>query len=357
MSSSAERLVWAITTALALLCAPARPAAAADGPYPGIGRTATAAELAAWDIDVRPDLKGLPPGQGSVAQGQQLWEAQCASCHGVFGESNSVFNPLVGGTTAADVARGRVARLTDTGYPGRTTLMKLSSVSTLWDYIRRAMPWAQPKSLGNDEVYALTAYLLNLGGVLPDDFVLSQANLAEVQRRLPNRDGMRRDHALWPGRGLGGTPRPDVQGRDCRRDCGPVPTITSALPEHARNQHGNLAEQQRGFGAQVGVDTRPAASASAAPAAGGPPGREAAWALAQKHACTACHALEQRGVGPGFREIAGRHGSRGDAEAYLAARIRSGGQGNWGAMPMPPQSLPEADMLALARWLAGGAKP
>ena len=68
--------------------------------------------------------------------------------------------------------------------------MKVSSVSTLWDYINRAMPWNAPKSLSTEEVYAVTAYLLNLGGVLPDNFVLSDRNIAEVQQRLPNRNGM-----------------------------------------------------------------------------------------------------------------------------------------------------------------------
>ena len=101
--------------------------------YPGIGRAATPGELAAWDIDVRPDFKGLPKGAGSVAKGQEVWEGQCASCHGVFGESNEVFNPIIGGTTKDDIASGHVARLTDRSYPSRTTLMKLSTVSTLWD--------------------------------------------------------------------------------------------------------------------------------------------------------------------------------------------------------------------------------
>jgi S-disulfanyl-L-cysteine oxidoreductase SoxD len=67
--------------------------------FPGIGRPATADEIKAWDINVRPDFKGLPPGSGSVAQGQQVWDAKCAQCHGTFGESNEVFQPLVGGTT------------------------------------------------------------------------------------------------------------------------------------------------------------------------------------------------------------------------------------------------------------------
>ena len=125
---------------------------------PGLGRPATAKEIAAWDIDVRPDFKGLPRGSGTVAQGQDVWESKCASCHGIFGESNEIYSPLVGGTTAADVKTGRVARLTDPGYPGRTTLMKVPTVSTLWDYINRAMPWNAPKSLKPDEVYACLLY-------------------------------------------------------------------------------------------------------------------------------------------------------------------------------------------------------
>src|SRR5689334_18595557 len=120
--------------------------AKAGAQYPGIGRPATPAEIKAWDIDVRPDFKGLPPGSGSVEQGQKVWDGKCASCHGTFGESNEVFTPIVGGTTAADIKSGRVASLTQPDV-GRTTLMKLSTISTLWDYINRAMPWNAPKSL------------------------------------------------------------------------------------------------------------------------------------------------------------------------------------------------------------------
>jgi len=79
--------------------------------FSGVGRTATPAEIKAWDIDVRPDFKGLPPGSGSVAQGQKIWDDKCASCHGTFGESNEVFTPLVGGTTAEDIKSGRVKAL------------------------------------------------------------------------------------------------------------------------------------------------------------------------------------------------------------------------------------------------------
>ena len=122
--------------------------------FPGVGRNATPAEVAAWDIDVRPDFKGLPKGSGSVDQGQTIWESKCASCHGIFGESNEIFTPITGGTTKDDVKTGRVASLADMKQPQRTTLMKVPTVSTLWDYIYRAMPWNAPRSLTPDETYA-----------------------------------------------------------------------------------------------------------------------------------------------------------------------------------------------------------
>jgi len=83
----------------------------------GVGRTATPAEIKAWDIDVRPDFKGLPAGSGSVSKGQDVWEAKCASCHGVFGESTEVFTPIVGGTTKKDIETGRVANLSRLDFP------------------------------------------------------------------------------------------------------------------------------------------------------------------------------------------------------------------------------------------------
>ncbi len=356
--------------AAAVLASLAATVVMAQTAYPGVGRGATAAELKAWDIDVRPDFKGLPKGSGSVAQGQDVWEGKCASCHGIFGESNQVFSPLVGGTTADDVKTGHVARLNDASFPGRTTLMKVSTVSTLWDYINRAMPWNAPKSLSTDEVYAVTAYLLNMGSVLPDSFVLSDRSMAEAQGRLPNRNGMTTNHGLWPGRGMGNGGKPDVKVAACMTNCVAEPKVASFLPDFARNNMGNLAEQQRMVGPQRGADTtRPApadaaaaattvAAATAAPrpaAAAASPGA-VALALAAKYTCTACHGVENKIVGPGFKEIAAKHGSRADAEAYLVGKIRSGGQGIWGPIPMPPQTLPEADAKTLAAWLAAGAK-
>ena len=330
--------------------------------YPGIGRAATDKEVNAWDIDVRPDFKGLPPGSGSVAKGQDVWEAKCAHCHGVFGESNEVFSPLVGGTTAEDVKKGRVANLSRTDYPGRTTLMKVATVSTLWDYINRAMPWTNPKTLSTEEVYAVTAFLLNLGNIVPDNFVLSDKNIAEVQARMPNRNGMTTKHAMWPGNEFGGTAKPDTANTICMKDCAPEPKLASLLPDFARNAHGNLAEQNRIVGPQRGADTTkpegkagtPVSVAPAAAPAAAAAGNDskAAIALLNKHSCTACHGVDKKIVGPGFNEIAKKHAGKVD---YLAEKIKKGGVGVWGPIPMPAQSLPEADAKSIAEWISKGA--
>jgi cytochrome c551/c552/cytochrome c5 len=323
-------------------------------PYAGIGRAATPKEVAAWDIDVRPDFKGLPAGSGSVSKGQDVWESKCSSCHGIFGESNVVFMPLIGGTTAEDVKSGRVAKLLDPT-TGRTMLMKLATVSTLWDYINRAMPWNQPKSLTTEEVYAVTAFLLNLGGVIPDDYTLSDKNIAEVQARMPNRNGMTTQHAMWPGREFNGARQPDVRNTACMKNCATEPSVASLLPDFARNAHGNLAEQNRAVGAQHGVDTsRPEGQKSNVPAAtiSAVSAPSPAVALTRKNNCTACHAMDSKILGPSFTDIAKKHAGKAE---YLAGKIKSGGAGVWGSIPMPAQTLTDADANAIAVWLAAGA--
>lgn len=218
--------------------------------FEGLGRMATPAEVKAWDIDVRPDFVGLPKGNGSVQKGMEVWEAQCAACHGAFGESNEFFTPIVGGTTADDVKQGKVQSLKDGSAPQRTTLMKVPTLSTLWDYINRAMPWTAPKSLSTEEVYAVTAYILNMGGVVSDDFVLSDSNMAQTQAKMPNRNGMQKSHGLWLFSG-----KPDVKEQRCMSNCRPDAPVTSFLPDYARNAHGNLKDQHRLVGPVRGVAT------------------------------------------------------------------------------------------------------
>lgn len=217
-----------------------------------IGRDATPAEVKAWDIDVRPDFKGLPKGSGSVSRGEAVWEAQCASCHGAFGESNAVFTPIIGGTTAADIKSGRVGGLLEgsAAAPQKTTMMKVASLSTLWDYINRAMPWQAPKSLSTDDVYAVTAYLLNLADVVPADHVLTDKNMAQAQARLPNRNGMVFYEPMWKTHGKG-----DVKNVACMKNCGTKANISSSLPDYAKDAQGNTAEQNRSIGPVRGVDT------------------------------------------------------------------------------------------------------
>ena len=334
--------------------------------YPGVGRAATHSEIAAWDIDVRPDFKGLPTGSGSVAKGQDIWEAKCALCHGIFGESGEVFSPLVGGVTPEDIKKGRVANLINPGYPGRTTFMKVPTLSTIWDYINRAMPWNAPKSLSTDEVYSVVAFLLNLNGIVPDDFTLSDKNIREVQARMPNRNGMTTLHNMWPGNEFGGAKKPDTSNVACLTDCAPEPKLASLLPDFARNAHGNLAEQNRAVGAQHGADTtRPeaklgaAVTASAKPAVVAAPKAEsagadskAAVALMQKNGCLVCHGVDKKIVGPAFTDVAKKHAGKAD---YLAGKIKAGGSGIWGPIPMPAQALSEAEAKTIAAWLASGA--
>ncbi len=345
---------------------------ASSNQFSGIGRTATAAEVKAWDIDVRPDLKGLPAGSGKVQDGQTLWDNKCASCHGTFGESNEVFTPLVGGTTAADVKRGRVASLTDPKQPQRSTLMKVATISSLYDYIYRAMPWNAPRSLTADDTYAVLAYMLNLAEILPDDFELSSKNMAEVQQLMPNRNGMTREHGMWRI-----DDAPDVKAVACMSNCVETVKITSSLPDYARNAHENLAEQNRGYGPFRGVDTtRPpvaklpgsdlgrlaqagsttagtVSSATASPPSSATPAKLIPAAdLFKKQNCFACHAANSKLVGPSLAEIAIKYKNQSNSEAMLTEKVIKGGAGVWGAIPMPAQNqLSTADSQALVKWI------
>jgi cytochrome c len=146
----------------------------------GIGRAATPHEIAGWDIDVRPDGEGLPPGSGSVKDGEPVYLARCASCHGEFGEGAGRWPPVAGG-------RGTLA----SHDPNKTVGSYFPYLSTLFDYTRHAMPFGDSQSLTNDELYAVTAYVLWLNDVVPEGFVLSQETWSTV--RMPNESGFHDD--------------------------------------------------------------------------------------------------------------------------------------------------------------------
>jgi cytochrome c len=167
-------------------------AAPAQSPY-GIGRSATSEEIAGWNIDIGRDGSNLPPGSGTVSHGREVYEQQCASCHGANGEG-AVGDRLVGGQGTLATAR-----------PVRTVGSYWPYAPTLFDYIRRAMPQNAPQSLSNGDVYAVSAYILSLNGLLPADAMLDAKTLAEI--RMPNR-GMFVDD-----------PRPDVHKPVCTMRC------------------------------------------------------------------------------------------------------------------------------------------
>ena len=331
-------------------------ASATFGKFSGIGRPATNDEVKAWDIDVRPDFKGLPKGAGSVERGQQIWEAKCASCHGTFGESNEVFTPIVGGTTVDDIKTGRVASLTDNKQPQRTTLMKVATLSSLFDYIQRAMPWNSPRSLTPDETYAVLAYILSLAEIVDDDFTMSDENIAAVQQRMPNRNGMTVDHGLWNTRG-----NPDVKALECMKDCADSVTILSFLPDYARDANGNLAEQNRIFGPYRGVDTTAAQLAAlpgkdygalSAVVASPSSAQVLAQDLFRKNNCNACHSPTGKLVGPPLAEIARKYKGQPEAIDKLVKKVRQGGSGVWGVIPMPTHDhVPEDDVKTIVTWV------
>ena len=176
--------------ALTMVASPVR--AETQGHY-GIGRTATDAEIAGWNIDIGRNGENLPPGSGTVSHGREVFAQQCAACHGDKGEGG-VGERLVGG-------QGTIA----TPKPIKTVGSFWPYAPTLFDYIRRAMPQNAPQSLSNEDIYAVSAYILNMNGLLPADTTLDAKTLSAI--KMPNR-GM-----------FTGDPRPDVRNPACEKGC------------------------------------------------------------------------------------------------------------------------------------------
>jgi cytochrome c len=161
-------LGFAVTLTLALS------ARVAFAQTPNLGKPIGPADIAAWDINVLPDGSGLPPGSGTPADGARVYAAKCSVCHGPEGKGG-VNGRLVGGDPIKTIeAEKTIANF----WPFATTL---------FDYIRRAMPWPKPRSLTNEEVYALTAYILSLNKLIGENDTMNAQTLPKV--RMPNRDG------------------------------------------------------------------------------------------------------------------------------------------------------------------------
>jgi S-disulfanyl-L-cysteine oxidoreductase SoxD len=176
----------------------------------GVGHSATPAQIAGWDIDVRPDGQGAPPGRGSVKDGEKVYMDKCAACHGEFGESAGRWPQIAQG-------KGTLA----SHDPVKTVGSYYPYLSSVVDYIRRAMPFGDAESLSNDELYAVVAYVLNLNDIVDENFVLSKETWTQV--KMPNSGGFfdddreKSEKAFW-------NPNP------CMKDCrGPVAITGRAL--------------------------------------------------------------------------------------------------------------------------------
>jgi len=150
---------------------------------PNLGRVATAGEVAGWDVSIPPSGAGLPPGSGTARQGAAVYAAKCMACHGDKGAGKP-----------ADALAGGIGSLA-TPRPVRTVGSYWPYATTLFDYVRRAMPIGNPLSLTNDEVYAVSAYVLYLNGIVAEDAPMTATTLPLV--KMPNRDGFISD---WPPR-------------------------------------------------------------------------------------------------------------------------------------------------------------
>lgn len=171
---------------------PAKPANVA------YGKPISLADIASWDIDIRTkDGKGLPAGKGSVADGKKIYDQKCVACHGPEAKGGPQYGAMVGGIGSFTTDK----RVLTPGsmYP---------YAPILFDYIRRTMPMDRPQTLTADEVYALSAYILHLNGLVPANAVMDAKSLVAVQ--MPNRDGFIPDD------------RPDVQAKRCMSDCPPI---------------------------------------------------------------------------------------------------------------------------------------
>ena len=173
----------------------------------GLGRAALPEEVTAWDTDVRPDGHGLPVGKGTVKQGDDLFQTQCASCHGEFGQGVGRWPVLAGGLGTLKADR-----------PDKTIGSFWPDLSTVFDYIKRAMPFGNAHSLSNDDVYALTAYLLSMNDIVKDEnFELNEKNFASI--KMPNASAFYDDDRETSEKHF-------WRKEPCMKDCRPAPKVT-----------------------------------------------------------------------------------------------------------------------------------
>lgn len=288
----------------------------------GLGRAALPDEISAWDVAVLPDGTGLRPGHGSVMDGEDLWVANCAMCHGDFGEGAGAWPPIAGGRGTLRAER-----------PLKTVGSYWPYLSTVYDYIHRSMPFGNAQTLSVDDTYAITAYILYSNDLVDDDFVLSHENFTEIT--LPNADGFYVDDRDE-------TEVPLFSQAPCMSDCRDLPrvsfratqlNVTPVTLPPARIPGWDRAEAAAPVPAEAHahapipasavVEPEPEATAAADPAliAAG----ERAW-----RQCATCHRVgdgARNGTGPQLNGILGRTAGTGEGFRYSSQMADAGAGG------------------------------
>lgn len=272
-----------VVSLLALAALPFAPAAAKD--Y-GVGSPASEAEVEAWDIDIRPDGKGLPAGSGTPAEGEEIYVEKCASCHGDFAEGAGRYPPLMGGFDTLT-----------TEDPIKTIGSYWPYASTVWDYIHRAMPFGNAQSLTADETYAITAYLLQMNQVIEYGQEVNQDNLASFE--MPNADGFhRKDRPEFP--------KTEPCMNDCRDEVEVIGRASDlgVTPKEETSSAGDQEASTQDAGANGSSES------GTQQIAGDPEAGKSAF-----QQCQACHTLKEGGghrVGPNLHGVFGREAGTAD---------------------------------------------
>jgi cytochrome c len=209
--------------------------------------------------------------------------------------------------------------------------------------------------LSNDDVFAVLAYILNMGDIVDSNFTLTDQNIAEVQARMPNRNGMTFFSGMWEVKG-----KPDIRDVACMKNCPGDGRIVSSLPVSALGANGNPADQTRLIGETAGLNiaangekvAQAATAASPIPSAASAVGSTDVPGLLSSNGCVACHATNNKIVGPAFNAVRDRYKGDAGAAAHLSAKIKAGGSGVWGSVPMPPQpNMKDTDVTAIVHWI------
>ncbi|MCC5954863.1 MAG: c-type cytochrome [Natronohydrobacter sp.] len=284
----------------------------------GIGRLALPEEIAAWDVAVMPDGRGLPEGRGNVLDGEDYWIDYCAVCHGDFAEGAGAWPAIVGGRGSLTAER-----------PLKTVESYWPYLSTVWDYINRSMPFGAAQTLETDEVYAITAYILYSAGLVDDDFELSHENFTEI--RLPNEGGFYLDDRAeveWP----------IFQQEPCMSDCSAPVSISARATDIDVTPEFPVIRFTYSDGSTSAV-VEEVDEASAAPEADAPAEEvqmasldpalvaagEAAW-----RQCRTCHQIgdgARNGTGPQLNGIVGANAAQVDGFRYSPALTEAGEAG------------------------------